>query len=466
MQLKNKLIYLTILFIVLFGAAGGANLWLMQKRLAESIELNAAGLLLIERIRSDGLEMIGSVENLAAIQMHTGALPMRDVSGADELLVRFGDSFTSMQKNLEELGESEEQLFCTDLAQQSCGLFLSQFERQVDELHSWGAILIGSGSERTFPGTQEVFSAKVIDFVAFADDAVEKQQEYSRKEMNEELTHSRQMLWNYCIEGLAIVLLAIIVVNRFSGNIMKRLEAMENMVEKAGENQFFVRLRDDEQDELGQLARKMDETVSYLAETRQAMKEATRDLAAQLKESRAVKARLAEAATHDSLTGLPNRVSFFEQFNHAIALADRQNEHIALLFLDMDGLKIVNDAFGHDGGDILIRDVGKRLKENIRKSDYAARLAGDEFVVILENLLNIDEDVRLVCAKLLEALAEPYDIRGRRIKLTASIGVSLFPDHGNCADLLLHKADSAMYQVKNGGKNNFAVYEVRDTGKS
>ena len=134
---------------------------------------------------------------------------------------------------------------------------------------------------------------------------------------------------------------------------------------------------------------------------------------------------------------------------------------MALLFLDMDGLKIVNDAFGHGGGDMLIQQVGERLRGNIRKSDYVARLAGDEFVVILENLYKVDEDVRQVCTKLLTVLAEPYDIRGRRIKLTASIGVSLFPNHGNSAEELLHKADSAMYQVKNGSKNNFAVYEVR-----
>ena len=82
-------------------------------------------------------------------------------------------------------------------------------------------------------------------------------------------------------------------------------------------------------------------------------------------------------------------------------------------------------------------------------------------MVILENLYKVDEDVRQVCTKLLTVLAEPYDIRGRRIKLTASIGVSLFPNHGNSAEELLHKADSAMYQVKNGSKNNFAVYEVR-----
>ena len=280
-------------------------------------------------------------------------------------------------------------------------------------------------------------------------------------QIQDALVQAKLLFLAYCVTWVLISALAVIIMCRLCGHITDRIKVMNMMVENAGAGQFGFRLQDGEQDELGELARKMNNTASYLAETRHNLEKTMQELALQLKDRKVIEAKLAEIATHDSLTGLPNRASFFEQFNHAIALADRQQEIIALLFLDMDGLKIVNDAFGHDGGDMLICQVGERLQENIRKSDYVARLAGDEFVVILESLQHVDQDVSLVCSKLLKALAEPYDIRGRRIKLTASIGVSLFPIHGCCADELLHKADSAMYQVKNGGKNNFAVYELK-----
>ncbi|MDX9866193.1 MAG: diguanylate cyclase [Anaerolineaceae bacterium] len=283
-------------------------------------------------------------------------------------------------------------------------------------------------------------------------------------QIQDALTQSRLWFWIYCAVWVIISMLLLVLMNRLCTDIAKRMDAINKMADMFGAGHFAARLHDDGDDELGALARKMNGAALYLSKTRQDLERATRELSVQLEERRAVEARLAEAATHDSLTGLPNRVSFFEQFNHALALAERNNESVALLFLDMDGLKIVNDAFGHDGGDILIRQVGSRLRANIRKSDYVARLAGDEFVVILENLGDIGKDVSLVCEKILKAVAVPYNIRGRRIKLTASIGVSLFPAHGSCATDLLHKADSAMYQVKNGGKNNYAMYEMAIEG--
>ncbi len=284
-------------------------------------------------------------------------------------------------------------------------------------------------------------------------------------QLQEVLKQSQLVFGVYCAAWVVISVPLLMVIIRLCSDISKRVVALNEMVDMVGSGDFAVRLQDDKDDELGALARKMNVATSHLSKTRQDLEKATRELSVQLEERRAVEATLAEAATHDSLTGLPNRVSFFEQFSHALALAERSNERIALLFLDMDGLKIVNDAFGHDGGDMLIRQVGSRLRANIRKSDYVARLAGDEFVIILENLGDIEKDVSLVCEKILNAVALPYNIRGRRIKLTASIGVSLFPDHAQNAADLLHKANSAMYKVKNGGKNNYAVYEMSTLGR-
>jgi len=263
----------------------------------------------------------------------------------------------------------------------------------------------------------------------------------------------------FCSVAFLICVVHLIVVRGCIRNTIRRLGEMQYMVESAGSGKFGIRLDDNATDELGDLARMLNETADYLALTREGLEKSRQELFLELKEREAIEKRLADAATHDALTGLPNRKYFSDHFSHVLALAERHQSKVALLFIDMDGLKIVNDAFGHDGGDMLIQQVAKRLQNNIRKSDYVARLAGDEFVIVLEQIKAWDEDVSLVCEKLLGVLAEPYDIRGRRIKLTASIGASLFPEHGRGADELLHKADSAMYWVKNTGKNNFAVYD-------
>ena len=270
------------------------------------------------------------------------------------------------------------------------------------------------------------------------------------------------IIW-FIVEAIAIIGLNMFVVMFHCRRLSLRVREMKRILAGAGSGQLDIRAAEDAEDELDDLARAMNETAEYLAKTREELEQSRKALALQLKEQKATEAQLAEAATRDLLTGLPNRASFFEQCNHAIALAERQQRELALLFIDMDGLKTVNDAFGHDGGDVLIQQVAERLQGNVRKSDYVSRLAGDEFVVILEHIHDGIRDVSFVCKKLLLVLAEPYDIRGRRIKLTASIGVSLFPDHGSCADELLHKADSAMYRVKNSGKNNFAIYAPLET---
>ena len=310
MQLKTKFIHLTIIIIVLLGLVGGVNLWLMRHRFATGVEQNAAVLLRIESIRNDGFEMIGGIESLAAIQARTGVFPMRDVSGADKQLARFNNSYNSLQQNIEALVDEKEQLFCSDGPGVYCDLFLEKLNEHVGEVDRWGLLLIGAGSEKTLQGAQKTFDTVVTEFIAFIDDAVVRQSGFFQEEMEREIKRSRQLLLIYCVEGLVIVILAIIVVNCFSSNISKRLKEMNVMVEKAGAGKFFIRLQDDEQDELGELARKMNVTAAYLDETRQSLEETTKELALQLEERRAVEARLAEEATHDSLTGLPNRQAF------------------------------------------------------------------------------------------------------------------------------------------------------------
>lgn len=167
--------------------------------------------------------------------------------------------------------------------------------------------------------------------------------------------------------------------------------------------------------------------------------------------------RLNYMAFHDSLTALPNRSLFYDRIFHGLARARRSNSKLALMLLDIDRFKIINDSLGHDSGDLLLKAIATRLNEGVRDMDTVARLGGDEFVVVLEGVHDID-DVIFVANKLLVTLARPLEISGHEITTTVSIGVSIFPDDGSDTDELLKNADIAMYKAKEAGKNNCQFY--------
>ncbi|HSC68767.1 MAG TPA: EAL domain-containing protein [Cellvibrio sp.] len=167
--------------------------------------------------------------------------------------------------------------------------------------------------------------------------------------------------------------------------------------------------------------------------------------------------RLNYMAFHDSLTSLPNRSLFYDRIYHGLARARRANSKVALMLLDIDRFKNINDSLGHDAGDILLKAIAMRLNEGVRDMDTVARLGGDEFVVVLEGIHDL-EDVVFVANKLLSTLSRPLEISGHNITTTVSIGVSVFPDDGADTDELLKNADIAMYKAKEAGKNNCQFY--------
>jgi diguanylate cyclase (GGDEF)-like protein/PAS domain S-box-containing protein len=164
--------------------------------------------------------------------------------------------------------------------------------------------------------------------------------------------------------------------------------------------------------------------------------------------------QLHQAATHDPLTGLPNRRLLFECMESALAAAEGEPTRIAVLFLDLDGFKVVNDTHGHDVGDQLLRLVADRLTVCIRSGDTLARLAGDEFVVLLTDL-GADEDATAMAARILDQMSDPFAVGELRLPMTASIGVAIA--HGGRPRDILHAADSAMYHAKIGGAGRIAV---------
>ncbi len=167
--------------------------------------------------------------------------------------------------------------------------------------------------------------------------------------------------------------------------------------------------------------------------------------------------RLNFMAFHDSLTALPNRSLFYDRIYHGLARARRSNCKVALMLLDIDRFKIINDSLGHDAGDILLKAIAMRLNEAVRDMDTVARLGGDEFVIVLEGIQDMN-DVFQVSNKLLSTLASPIDVNNHSISTTVSIGVSVFPDDGKDTDELLKNADIAMYKAKEAGKNNCQFY--------
>jgi len=167
--------------------------------------------------------------------------------------------------------------------------------------------------------------------------------------------------------------------------------------------------------------------------------------------------RVQHLADHDALTGLLNRRLLQDRLQHAINLARRSDSLVAVMLIDLDGFKAVNDQFGHLMGDYVLRIVAKRLSECVRESDTVARLGGDEFVVLLIGQ-HLPTDSTLVAEKILSAFTEPVAAGGRRFLIGASIGISVFPRDGTTPDALLKHADAAMYRVKEAGKNRYEFY--------
>jgi diguanylate cyclase (GGDEF)-like protein/PAS domain S-box-containing protein len=164
-------------------------------------------------------------------------------------------------------------------------------------------------------------------------------------------------------------------------------------------------------------------------------------------------------ATHDPLTNLPNRSLFYDRLNHALYLAQRNHQSIAVLFLDLDGFKTVNDVFGHEHGDQLLQVVADRLKSGLRESDTVARLGGDEFSFVFEGIEDRDQ-AGIIAGRLLHSLAIPINLNGQVSTITGSIGISISPHNGLDAESLLKHADAAMYQAKLSGKNTYQFYDA------
>lgn len=170
---------------------------------------------------------------------------------------------------------------------------------------------------------------------------------------------------------------------------------------------------------------------------------------------------LESQALHDALTGLPNRRLLIDRLLLAIAHARRNTSTMAVMFLDLDGFKQINDTLGHDAGDTLLRMVADRLVAAVREVDTVARLGGDEFVIGLWELSHADDVAKLV-SKVIQAVSQPYRIQGRDVHMTASAGIGIYPLHGEEVETLMKNADLALYEAKRAGKNDYRIAAPTD----
>jgi len=256
--------------------------------------------------------------------------------------------------------------------------------------------------------------------------------------MAEVVRETTRVAWNtvqvILVLGCIAVLLAVLVSRAVTGP----LRAMAHAVTLFSREQKVSQLGYRQDDELGQLARSLNEMQTTIVANM-----------AEINESRGTLRHLAQ---HDALTGLPNRTLCDDRVQQALSQAKRDMGRLALIFVDLDDFKSINDTYGHHAGDLLLCSAARRMEGCVRNADTVGRLGGDEFIVLLASI-DREQDATLVAGKIREALSQPFDLDGSRLSITCSIGVAIYPEHGADAITLSKSADAAMYLAKEGGGN-------------
>lgn len=184
------------------------------------------------------------------------------------------------------------------------------------------------------------------------------------------------------------------------------------------------------------------------------------ELTHEVAERKRMELELRYMATHDALTGLPSRSFFHDSLEQAIAAARRTNSRTAVMFLDLDSFKQVNDTLGHDIGDLLLVEIAHRLRESVRETDTVARMGGDEFMFVLPGL-SAPGEAAAIARKVIESINREMSVGGHTLRVTGSIGISIFPDDGDSVQTLMRRADTAMFRSKERGRNRFSFFEAR-----
>jgi diguanylate cyclase (GGDEF)-like protein len=282
----------------------------------------------------------------------------------------------------------------------------------------------------------------------------------------------RNALYSIIGLGAAVVLVVTMFGLAFAKRIAQPLRDLTIGLERIAAEDYATRVAITSQDEIGTLGLAFNRMAADLSVSHDALVQRTVELGnanthlkEEVREREIAAERIEYLAYYDSLTALPNRSLFSKLLSQALVLARRYGTQLAVVFVDLDRFKNINDTLGHHAGDLLLQEMANRFKSCLRESDVVARLGGDEFVVLLPNLGGTS-DVEVVARKLLHVASKSFTALGQEFHVTASIGVSTFPKDGENEPLLMTHADIAMYQAKEEGKNNFQFYSEKRNAHS
>jgi len=258
--------------------------------------------------------------------------------------------------------------------------------------------------------------------------------------------HIRFLALLVFVVALLTMVMAIILGMQFQRIITAPIDTLLGAMQQVSLNQDYAhRIPETGNDELGQLMHGFNQMLTEIEIRDQSLYERQQ--------------QLDQLAHYDSLTGLANRAMLMDRLHQALHQAKRYHQKLAILFIDLDGFKEINDTLGHKAGDELLKQVAARLNSIVRGSDTIARLGGDEFTICLHNVSSA-ESACIVARKVVELYAEPFTLEGTACKITGSVGVALYPHDAETVETLLKAADTAMYQAKQHGKNNFRLYST------
>ena len=277
---------------------------------------------------------------------------------------------------------------------------------------------------------------------------------------NEAEREARIAVWAICAAMLLASLLGLAVALIISRSITNSVAECLGFASRVAQGDLSTRLLPRGESEFGTLAVALNRMTEVLEERDAELKQSNTLLQQEARQHQLAVERAEYLAYYDSLTALPNRSMFSKLLQQAISLARRDGTQLAVLFVDLDRFKNINDTLGHEAGDLLLQEVGKRLQACLRESDTVARLGGDEFVVLLPAPRDA-ADVEVIAHKILAAISKSFVVHGQDFRVTASVGVSTFPKDGHDEQSLMKNADIAMYQAKEEGKNNFQWYSAQ-----
>ena len=251
---------------------------------------------------------------------------------------------------------------------------------------------------------------------------------------------------------LPSITLAIIVALFLSIRLSKPLTELRDAVAEVGKGNLDTRVKIRSRDEIGDLGDYFNKMVENLKRTTTSIDNLEREIT----ERKKAEGKLRLLATHDGLTGLPNRALLYDRFDTALANAQRKNKKVAIMSLDLDRFKNINDTLGHDVGDKLLVNATGRLTSMLRKVDTVARMGGDEFVLLLWEVGQKDDAIK-VAQKILEGFRQPFIIDEKKLNITVSIGVAIYPEDGKDIKDLLKNSDELMYRAKESGRDRYQL---------